>query len=481
MKLDQLQLNSKNITSGGVFVCTQFQDLEKTKKYLADAISRDAKILVSPYSLDELNMSELQNNSSLFSYICEDPWRYIENFIKKYVNFPKNIYGVTGTNGKSSVVDFISQLFYLSQNTSASIGTVGVYLNNNFYSKTRLTTEDLVTNYNLLDNIHNQADHVAIEASSHGLHQNRLFGINFEIGIFTSFAEDHINYHGNMENYLQAKMGIIDMSKKMIICSGIEESIYQKIINYCEIKEVPYLTYGYKENDTLYIKSIKHKEFELTEVDIIYNNIEYRFFTKIGFDYMVENICAALLTCSQYQHIQLLIDNIHKVSSPIGRNEIYKLRDFNNSYLLIDYAHNGPALKALLEGVCKMNKQLNPKFKITLLFGCSNSNPERRKAMSEIAVKYANSVIVTDDNPGAEDATKIRKEIWQYLEMFDNTQNLDIHNIANREIAIEYVLNNVQDNEIVILAGKGHENYQIIEQGKYIDFDEREIIKKYIS
>ncbi|WP_375358613.1 UDP-N-acetylmuramoyl-L-alanyl-D-glutamate--2,6-diaminopimelate ligase [Candidatus Tisiphia endosymbiont of Neophilaenus lineatus] len=381
-----------------------------------------------------------------------------------YPLLPQYMVAATGTNGKTSVVSYCRQLYTLLGVPSCSIGTIGVECSGGLDltsiqeildESPALTTPDPVTLRHILHKLaENGTKYLAFEASSHGLEQQRLLGIKVDAACFTSFSQDHLDYHKNMANYLLAKLKLftdnLSQTGVAVLNSEIEQLDYIK--SYLQERNIKFLTVG------------KNGDLKIIDRTICtYNGQKYNFTTDIVASFQATNLLIAVmmvhLTGFPFEQV---ISKLPQIKAVKGR-----LERVANSNIFIDYAHTPDALeKSLLE----LKKIKSNKGLLKVIFGCGgNRDSGKRALMGEIAAKIADEVIITDDNPRNEDPKSIRQQIIQGIIAITNS----FIEIQNRKIAIIETINNLQEDDILLIAGKGHENYQIIGNKKlpFSDFD----------
>ena len=432
--------DSRKIKKGDVFFALKGKR-NNGEKYIKDAIKKKvaAVIVNEDYVIknDQIPIIKTQNINEFLLKSCK----------KFFKDKPKNIIAVTGTNGKSSVADFFYQILSQSKIPVASIGTLGIKLNGKF-KKISHTTPDLIElhkhlNYLKKKNINN----VIIEASSHGLHQGRLDGLEFKFGIFTNFSQDHLDYHKSMKNYFKAKMLLFSKIRKkkgFIICDN-------KMNNFSKLQKEA------KKNNLkiLTIKKIINKGF-----------IKKKGSSNIFGEFQKKNLSMAILaaySCGVKK--TYLENNLKNLKNLNGRLELIKNLS-NEGKVYLDYAHTPDALKnSLLALKRKYNKKIN------IVFGCGGErDKQKRKLMAKIAKQFCSNLYITDDNPRNESPKEIRKEIIKYL------SGTKYYEIGDRKKAIQKSIDNCGPGEIVLIAGKGHETTQ--DYGKRIlAFSDRSVIK----
>ncbi len=383
---------------------------------------------------------------------------------KFYPNKPKNIVAITGTNGKTSVAHFYRQIWCLMGKNAASIGTTGVMINDRIFKDESLTTPDTITLNKLLTEICNEGvDYVSQEASSHGLVQNRLQGIDLAAGAFTSFSQDHLDYHNSMSEYLEAKILLFSKflasGKRVVLNADIKE--FEIIKEACLAKNQIIIDYGFK-GKSLQIKNITNN-IEEQIIDFSYLGNNYQIKTDIIGIFQAYNIiCAIGLVVATGGDIADILKIIDQLQSVPGRMQRIK-----SSNIFIDYAHTPDALEQALSLLKPLASS-----RLIVVFGCGGDrDATKRPLMGAIADELSDVVIITDDNPRSEDSAKIRNEI---IAGISGSEFLEI---ADREAAIKHAINMMNKGDILLVAGKGHEKYQIIGNKTY-PFDDVEIALK---
>ena len=384
---------------------------------------------------------------------------------KIYKDRPKNLIAVTGTNGKSSVSNFYYQILKLNNKKVASIGTLGVK-SDSINLNLSQTTIDPINLAKILDRLKKRGvQNVIMEASSHGLKQNRLDGLLFSLGIFTNFSQDHLDYHGNLNNYLKAKLylfknlikinGGIITDKKLAEFNKIKRIATNKNLRLHKIDNntlFKILSHSY-QGDAQVIKIKHRKSIKVIKLNLI---------GKI----QLKNILMAIIAAKKSNlELDKIIKVIPKIKPVNGRFEkIGKIK--NNSKVILDYAHTPEALKTC---ILNLRDQFKDK-KISLLFGCGgNRDQDKRSKMGKIASDYSDTIYLTDDNPRFENPKKIRNEIKRGI------KNKNVFEISDRAKAISVAIKNLNSGEILLIAGKGHEKIQDLGKKK-IYFSDKQFI-----
>jgi len=430
-------------------------------KFINHAILKGAKTIVSTLKFEGLKDNILFIKSKNVRKLLS------EFAYKLNKNKPKNLIAVTGTNGKSSIADFYFQILKLNKKKVASIGTLGVKTNNST-KKVSNTTMDPIELSKILSNLKKKnINNVIMEASSHGLKQNRLDGIKFKIGIFTNLSHDHLDYHKTFDNYLKSKLYLFEklLVKKanIITDNGIPQ--YKKIKKIALKNKINLLTILNKKSnlDLISHKYINDKQI----VKIQHNKINYQFQINLVGKIQLKNIFMAMLAAEKSNlKFKQIVNSIKNLKSVTGRFE--KIGNIkNNSMVFLDYAHTPDALK-----VCLVNlKEQFKNKKIFIVFGCGgNRDKDKRPLMGKIANHYCEKIYLTDDNPRNENPKKIRLSIKRYID------NSKVYEISNRSKAIKKAVLDLKTGDILIVAGKGHEEVQDYGNLKKQFSDRKEIL-----
>ena len=461
IKFNNIRFNSKDCKTNDIFFSIQGNKL-KGNNYIKDAIKNGSKIIISNLSFEGFNKEKILfiKNKNPRKALAEAA----SNFYKKK---PKNIIALTGTNGKTSISNFFYQILSLSKKKVAAIGTLGV-LSKKIKLKTNNTTIDPIKMHQILEKLKNlNIDNVIIEASSHGLKQHRLDGLNLKTALFTNLTRDHLDYHKTFKDYLNSKLILFN---KLLLNKGniiFENGIYQeKELNKIS-KKKKLKTYKIgNENSFINLKKIqkindkKRIHFSLLKKDYSFNSY------LIGSIQIKNLLFAVLAAYLSGIKIDTILRNISKVKPVNGRLEqIGKLK--NKSRVILDYAHTPDALKTVISNI----KEDYPLSKISLVFGCGGDRDKsKRPLMGGIANKYCDKIYLTDDNPRFESPKVIRDQIKRKIEKKKYVE------ISSRADAILKAVSELNSGDILIVAGKGHENYQEYKKKSFFS-DKLEIIK----
>jgi len=431
-------------------------------KFINHAIQKGARTIVSSQEFEGFKKNVLYIKSinvrkslALVSYAV-------------YKNKPKNIIAVTGTNGKSSIVDFYFQILKLNKIKVASIGTLGVK-KGNYVKDVSNTTIDPVKLSKTLNQLKKEnINNVILEASSHGLKQNRLDGLKFKTAIFTNLSHDHLDYHKTFNDYLKSKLYLF---KKLLkqdanIITDAEIEQYKKIKNIALKGRFNIETISNNKGN---LEIISHEYINDKQIiKIEYNKKTYKFETKLIGKIQIKNILMASIAAAKSNlSFKKIIDTISNIKAVSGRLEQIGIIK-NNSKVILDYAHTPEALRASLKSLKEQFKNR----KISIVFGCGgNRDKSKRPIMGKIANQYCDRIFLTDDNPRYENPKEIRTSIKK------NINNSKVCEVSNRAKAIKQAILSLKTRNILLVAGKGHEKVQEYKNTKKLFSDKKEILK----
>ena len=440
-----IRFNSKECKPNDIFFAIQGNNSDGNK-YIYDAINNGAKIIVSGSKSQSLNKKKV-----LFIY-NKNPRKMLSYISSQFYKLkPNNIIAVTGTNGKTSIANFYHQIMSLNNKKVASIGTLGV-LSKKFNLETNNTTIDPVNIHKILQRLKKLGvDNVIIEASSHGLKQHRMDNINFKTAMFTNLSRDHLDYHKTIKDYLNSKLilfnRLVNTKGNIIFDNIIKET--RKLEKISKKRKLKKYTFGSTKS---FIRITNIQKFSnQSKIDCIINRKKYSFKTSLIGKIQIKNLMFAIIAAYLSKlKIEEILKLIHKIKPIKGRFEkIGNLK--NNAKVLLDYAHTPMALKTVILNI----KDEFPLSKISLVFGCGgNRDKDKRSMMGSIAKKYCDTIYLTDDNPRTEDPKFIRNQIKKGL------TNEKFFEIPSRSSAIFLAIKNLNSGDVLVVAGKGHENYQ---------------------
>ena len=445
-----IKYNSKEIKKGDIFIALRTNN--DGHKYVNDAIANGASKVIVEYGEYDTETIKVKNTKEyLVNYLYENYYDEIKDL---------KLIGITGTNGKTTTSMLVHNLLNKLGKKCGYIGTNGFYINK-FIKKLPNTTPEIIDIYELLIECKNKGcEYVCLETSSHGLDQNRLAHLKFDYAVFTNLTHEHLGYHKTMENYALAKQKLFNMLKNNKYAIINNDDKYNK---YFIINDNNNILYGFNNGDYKITKyNINNKE---SIFNISYRDKEYEFKTNLLGKHNIYNSLVSIIILNKigftFEEINKVLKNIE---SPVGRME--KINYKNNS-IIIDYAHTPDGI----ENVLNTAKELNPN-KIITVIGCgggTGTDREKRKDMGNLVLSLSDLTIFTNDNPRDEDPNQIIDDLLK--EKINNKYIIEL----DRENAIKKGISLLTDNDILMILGKGHEDYQIIGNNK-IYFNDKETV-----
>ena len=458
IEIKSLHLDSREVTKGGLFFAVKGKESDGNN-FIKSALDQGASMVISDSSNtgieDVIHQKELKKNIGIFaSRFYGNPSSRLKTIC------------VTGTNGKTTCVESFAAMSNLLNRKCAFMSTINYSTDGINLKASQLTTPDPIRlQKNMKDALDDNAVYLSMEASSHGLDQNRLNGVDIDYAILTSFSHDHLDYHLDLENYKSSKEKLfLDLNpKKNVIC--IDSSFGKELYN--KVKEI---------NPYTYSVSIKQEaDFQASFEDIKdgLNVTLCGLDNKFNFDlttvsrYLASNvICSIAVLMLENFDPDSIKSLTRKIDFPLGR--LQKIEKGNIS-IYIDYAHTPEALKNTLKEIKRFHND-----DLWCLFGCGGDrDKEKRPLMGGAAEKYSDKVILTNDNPRTEDENKIIRDI---LSGINNKDKIIIQ--SDRRQAIEIAISGLQNKNggILLIAGKGHETHQEI-NGRFFEFNDIDIVK----
>ena len=456
-----ISYNSKKITNGDIFVCMRGEHVDG-HNFAVDAVKQGAVAIMCETKLD-INVPQV---------IVASTEQSIAPLADAFYHSPSkdiNLIGVTGTNGKTTVTHLVQRIIEASQKRCALIGTLGYKLSaDSTYHEAKHTTPQAPELQRTLTLIKDEEhiENVSMEVSSHALVQNRVGGCQFNCAIFTNLTQDHLDYHVTMDRYFEAKALLFKRLKsgdKAII--NIDDSYAQRFINVLQ-EGVKLFTYGIKKDADIKAENIKFSPKGASFTCITPEN-KYDVQLSMNGMFSIYNVLAALTTAYAYGlDMATSIKSLEGIKGVAGRFEVV----VHEPLIIVDYAHTPDGLKNVLTAA----REITPKdSSLVCVFGCGGDrDATKRPKMGAIAEELADKVIVTSDNPRSEDPQQIITDI---LTGFKSVNDVIVE--PDRRKAIEYLRKITSKNDVVVVAGKGHEDYQILND-RTIHFDDREEVRK---
>lgn len=452
--------NSKEVLPGYLFVARKGTQLNG-EHFIKEAVERGAQAILreSPPdpSFEKVIQIQVKNLKRALSQLI---FNFYEVPLERFF-----LIGITGTNGKTSVSYFTKTLLKFLGVRCAYLGTIFYDLEDEIL-EAKETTPSILTVGKLFKKLVQKGIYtVVMEVSSHALEQDRIWGINFDLGVFTNLSQDHLDYHLTMENYYQAKKKLFThyLKPKGKAVISLETSYGERLAR--ELNEIPKILVNNKE--------IKAEILERTHglhLKVKSKEKYYQVLTSLVGDYQAKNLMTlwGILLALDYREEEF-VKFLEKLKNPPGRLEL--VTEFNGAKIIVDYAHTPSALESALRSLLPLKKN-----RLIVVFGCGgNRDVSKRPLMGKVASSLSDLVILTSDNPRFEDPLKIIEDIKKGL----NSQT-PFEIIPDRKSALNWAIKNLRKGDILLVAGKGHENYLEI-RGQRIPFSDREEILKIIK
>lgn len=478
---DSIFYNSLSVTPNSLFVAIRGNSNDG-HNFIKQAIENGARIIICeklPEKIDSnITYVKVQNSRKSLAELSDFWFNYPAKELK--------MIGITGTNGKTTTAFIIQSFLKKLGKKSAVIGTTGIFFDDKKIPATHTTPESLEL-FGLLRNIADSGiEYVIMEVSSHSLNQFRVFGIDFKVAIFTNLTHDHLDYHKTIENYAEAKKILFDnLSENSIAIVNYDSPFSGKMLENCKSRRKYYISRLNKmENDnsnnydnysilidneeiSIYGNTFNLKISNITNQSLI--PVKSPLIGRFNIDNLTYSIAAIHSLNFDLPALDKDTDFIHGAS---GRMELVKLR--NGAIGIVDYAHTPDALEKALMTLREISSIEIQKSKLICVFGCGgNRDAFKRPIMGKIASELSDSVILTSDNPRNENPVDILNEIYSGI---DEKKKINIKIVENRLEAIKTAFGLSEENDIILIAGKGHEDYQIIGSEKF-HFDDKEVLK----
>ncbi|HNX90626.1 MAG TPA: UDP-N-acetylmuramoyl-L-alanyl-D-glutamate--2,6-diaminopimelate ligase [Candidatus Omnitrophota bacterium] len=459
---EKVKTDSRKVRKGDMFVAIKgtFND---GHDFISDVVKSGAAVVVCDHAPDDM----LDNGGETRIAIVNDTKKAMGAIAKNIFNDPVSklkMYGVTGTNGKTTSVFLTHKILSLAGVPSGIVSTVYNITKDEYKVKATMTTPDIVALYGFLSAMRaNHKDAAVVEISSHALSQERVCGLELDSAIFTNITPEHLDYHKTMENYLNDKMKIFNMLRKDGIgVMNVDDDTIRKVA--CKNTVGRTITFGIDNNADVMASDIRlsasSTEFTVQSKDFKSFHVKTKL---IGMHnvYNILGVTASLLyTGVDSAFIKKGCELFHSVPgrlSQISTNAPFKV--------FVDYAHTPDALERTLRCMRSLSEK-----KLIAVFGCGgNRDRTKRPVMGKLAAEICDQVYVTSDNPRNERPEDIINEIEKGM-----TGKKNYSLITKREDAIAKAIKLASQGDIIVIAGKGHENYQIIGE-KMLHFDDKEV------
>ena len=459
--------DSRNINENGMFIAINGYETNGVD-YINDAIKNGANVIMVEESVD-LKSLAIPENITLV--VVKDTRIALAICACNFYNNPSRkfkLIGVTGTKGKTTTTYMIKKILEKQGKKVGLIGTIAIYIGDKKIEESSRTTPESIKLQKIFSHmVEENVDVVVMEVSSQSLKLNRVLGCDFDIGIFTNFTEDHIspNEHPDMEDYFNSKMKLFDMCK--VAFTNADDIYGAKVARIAKTPEIT--TYGIDNFCHVLAKDITITN-SYVDFKVKIDNKNERIKTCIPGRFSVYNSLAAICVCTKLgANAEQIKEALLEVRVP-GRSELVDNK--KDLTIMIDYAHSPESLESILQAVKSYTKG-----RVISVFGCGGDrDSNKRPIMGEISGRIADYTIITSDNPRTENPDSIVAEIEVGIKKTKGQYTC----IVDRKEAIKVAIEMANKNDIIVLAGKGHEPYQEINHEKY-PFDERIIVRDIID
>ncbi len=454
MEIRGITCDSRAVEEGFAFVCINGTAVDG-HRFAESATENGAAVVITERRLGLQNEITVEDTHATYAEMSSrffgEAWRDLK------------LIGVTGTNGKTSITYMLKAILEAAGYKTGVIGTIQNMIGDRVVASAN-TTPDAYSLNRLFKEMRDEGcEFCLMEVSSHALDQKRVYGIEFEVAAFTNLTQDHLDYHKTMENYFEAKKKLFKMCKTAVV--NLDDSRSGELLAGLNCKKI---TFSEKYNESTYSAKYINLRPEGIEYELVGYNFIKHMKIKSGGRFSVDNsMCAAVIAMELGIDINLIASAFERLEGVKGRAEIVPTgRDFT---VIIDYAHTPDGLKNILSTFKEIKKG-----RLVCLFGCGGDrDTAKRPLMGSIAANLSDFVIVTSDNPRSEEPLAIISDITAGMTRSKTPYKV----IENRVEAIKFAVQNAQPYDIIILAGKGHEDYQILSTGK-IHLDEREVVRE---
>lgn len=462
VSINNINYDSRKVKDGDMFVCIKGFKSDG-HNFIDAAINNGAKVIVCE---DE---ADVKDGVTLIKF--KDTRKALAKIGAKYYDNPcdkLNIIGVTGTNGKTTTAFMIKNILESCNEKVGLIGTIANYIGDEKLETERTTPESLELQELFRNMVDKGVKYCVMEVSSHSLALDRVYGVDFEVGIFTNLTRDHLDFHKTFENYYKAKYQLFPRSKTSIV--NIDDKYGVRITEDLQKENIEnFITYGIKNKADIMAKNEKLENMDIL-FDLVTEDKTERVLLPIPGEYNIYNALGAISACKV---LGISLDDIKEGLKHVvvpGRCE-RAARGHKLPYeIIIDYAHTPDGLENILKTAREFTRG-----RLISVFGCGGDRDKvKRPQMGKIGTDLSDIAVITSDNPRSEEPDSIIDDIIAGIEK-DNYIR-----ITNRHEGIEKAMEIAEEGDVIVIAGKGHETYQILNTGT-IHFDEREVIEEILK
>mgnify|MGYP003575057519 CR=1 FL=1 len=463
-EITSIENDNRKVQKGSLFICIKGYTVDG-HNFAESAVKNGAAAVLSERALP----------LSVPVIIVNDTTRAMAVLADAFYHHPTkklHLIGITGTNGKTTTSHLIEKIFSDASHNTGLIGTMYTKIGDQKIETKNTTPESLVLQKGFQQMLDAGVDTAIMEVSSHALHMGRVHGCDYDIAVFTNLTQDHLDYHKTMEDYMHAKSllfsqlgNTFDPNKPKYAILNADDSASEL---YRKSTAAHVVTYGIDNEADFYARNI-HMTSAGTTFEIVIKEKSYPINIQLIGKFSIYNVLASIATAFVSEiPISDIIDSIESVRGVDGRFELVSAgQDFT---VIVDYAHTPDSLENVLKTIQSFAKK-----RIFVIVGCGGDRDKtKRPLMAEIASRYATDPIFTSDNPRSEDPIAILRD------MEEGVSSKNYITIPDRKEAMETAINQAAEGDVILIAGKGHETYQII-GSKVYDFDDRVVAREAIE
>lgn len=449
--------DSRLVKEGFLFVCVKGAAFDG-HSFAEEMLEKGAAAVVVERDLGLENQIIVENSRASFSPICAN---FYGNPAQKL-----KLIGLTGTNGKTTTTFLTKQILENAGKKVGLIGTVQNMIGDEVYPAKYTTPDPYELQKLFAMMVEAECEYCVMEVSSQALAQGRVNGLRFAVGAFTNLTQDHLDYHKTWENYFNSKRILFENCDAAVTNADDENGL--KIVEGLDFDKL--VTYAVNTNNASYIaKNVSFKASGV-EYELVGDTIGRCYCPIPGRFSVYNSLCAAAIALALGIEFEQVLMAIRKSNGVKGRIEVVPCdRDFT---IIIDYAHSPDGLENIITSLQEIAKG-----RVVTVFGCGGDRDKtKRPKMGRIAAELSDFCVVTSDNPRSENPSEIIKDILEGMKGIDTPYEV----VEQRRDAIKYAIENAKKDDIILLAGKGHETYQILPTGT-IHFDEREVVAEILG
>ncbi|NFK77921.1 UDP-N-acetylmuramoyl-L-alanyl-D-glutamate--2,6-diaminopimelate ligase [Clostridium botulinum] len=461
-KIEKIEYDSRKVKEGDLFVCIEGYATDG-HKYAKKAYDNGAKVIVCEKDLEDLSYYK---DCTIIK--VSDSRKALAIMSSNYYGNPSKhikIIGITGTNGKTTSTFMMKAILEKAGYKVGLLGTIANYIGNKKIESHRTTPESLELQKLFKDMVDEKVDYCVMEVSSHSLYLDRVYGVEFKEAIFTNLTQDHLDFHKTFENYFNSKLILFKNAQNSVI--NIDDSYGEKVLKKALGNKI---TYGVEKNCDLKAENL-HMHSRGVEFDTIFKNEKETIALNIPGKYNIYNALGSIGACLlEGIPLKTIKEALEDMPSVPGRCEIVT-KNYNLGYdVIVDYAHTPDGLENILKTAREFTKG-----RLISVYGCGGDRDRtKRPIMGKVGSNLSDIAIITSDNPRTEDPKLIIKDVLEGIER----DNYIV--VEGRRDAIRKAMEIAKENDVIVVAGKGHEDYQILKD-KTIHFDEREVIEELIK